>query len=503
MRRVLSLFVLLVLAQAAPARPDAVLKKLEEASKAVAKKAGPSIVCVYVSRSESYHKAPYWGVTPEPEYPGQLGAFSAAAARKKVPDDAPKRARILRAITLHDLSAPDVVPEAYGSGIIIDRTGLLLTCAHVVKNATKLYVRLPGRGGAWADIWASDPRSDLAVLKLIDPPAGLKALAMGKADEVEPGQIVICGSNAFAPGFRPANSPSFDTGEVRALHLAIPARKGGLERMPREEITLHHYGTLIETNARITPGCSGGALLDLDGKVIGLSNALAAIRGGQAGGSAIPIDSRTRRVIDVLKRGQEVEYGFLGVAVGRWNRARVSQVTPGSPAQKAGLQVGDLIVRVNGHVIRNNSDLFLDLGLTRAGHEARVEVIRGAPIGGTRATYTVRLAKFYVPGPVIAARRPPARFGLRVDYTSILAQRNPFLNWGRPPADGVAIREVVPSSPADRARLQPDKVITQVNGKNVFTPAEFYREMARTGKKVELTFLNSQNRPERITLENR
>ncbi len=501
MRRVMPLALLLALASTAPARAaeergDVLIRALERKVMAIAEKASPSVVCIYVSRSDLYYKAPYWGTPDSREYPGQLGTFDAGTARKKVPTDAKHYKRILRTIAEHDLADPNVVPEAFGSGIVVDRKGLVLTCAHVVKNATRLYVRLPGRRGSWANIYASDPRSDLAVLKLLDPPDDLEALELSKGANVRQGQFVLSLSNGFAPGFRPADQPTLSYGLISGLQQAIPL-PNGLENTPREKITLHHYGTLIQTNAQTTPSCSGGALLGLDGTVIGLSNALAGVRGDQSGGFAIPIEARTRRIIDVLKRGEEVEYGFLGVGVNsRWPGTRVSQITPGSPAQKAGLMVGDRIVSINGHAVRGNNDLFLDLGLTLAGKTARIEVARG----GVTRTYSVTLAKYYVPGPVVAANRPPARFGLRVDYTSIPSQRNPFLHWGRGPGEGVAIREVVPGSPADKARLQPDKIITQVNGKDVRTPAAFYKEMAQAGDKVELTYLNSQNRPERITL---
>jgi S1-C subfamily serine protease len=276
---------------------------------------------------------------------------------------------------------------------------------------------------------------------------------------------------------------------------------GDLERLPREKITLHHYGTLIRTNDQTTPGCSGGVLLDQNGNVLAVTTALAGIPGDQPGGFAIPLDSSMRQIIAILKEGREVEYGFLGVILDRIRGStRLLAISPGSPASKAGLMPGDWIVRINDNPVRDTNDLFLYLGMTLAGNEATIQVSRGP--GGFTRTVKVRLAKFYWPGTVIAAHRPPARFGLRVDYTSVLAQRNPFLHrWGRGPADGVAIREVVPGSPADRARLQPDKIITHVNGEAVLSPAEFYREMARAGNRVELTYLNSRNSPERITLE--
>jgi serine protease Do len=254
-------------------------------------------------------------------------------------------------------------------------------------------------------------------------------------------------------------------------------------------------------DASITPGCSGGALLDLDGKVIGMTTALAGIASDRPGGFAIPFDANTRRIIDVLKRGEEVEYGFLGVVLDpdRGAGARLQRISPGSPAHLAGLQAGDHVVSINGVRVQDTNDLFLYIGIALAGNTIRIEVSRGP--GGFVRSYTVKLAKFYVGGPVIAARRPAARFGLRVDYTSILTQRNPFPRWSRTITDGVVIREVIPGSPADQARLQPDKVITHVDGKAVHNPAEYYERVARAAGSVELTFLNSEGQAERLTLK--
>jgi S1-C subfamily serine protease len=133
------------------------------------------------------------------------------------------------------------------------------------------------------------------------------------------------------------------------------------------------------------------------------------------------------------------------------------------------------------------------------GSTVRIETARTPD--GPRRTHTVRLAKFYVPGPVLASQRPPARSGLRVDYTSILIQRLPLNPWGRGPPPGVLIREVVPNSPADRAQLQVDKIITKVNKTPVTTPAEFYRERREAGGSVELSVLNADGREERISLD--
>jgi len=232
---------------------------------------------------------------------------------------------------------------------------------------------------------------------------------------------------------------------------------------------------------------------------------LARIRGSDSpGAQAIPLDLETHRIIEALKRGEEVEYGFLGVQLTTElpdqpkRPPRIFRVTPGSPAERAGLRANDTIVSVNGKAVRENDDLFLFVGICLAGGTARIEVERA---GDVRRTFEVKLAKFYVGGPIIAARRPAARGGLRVDYTSILAQRGAISPWGRAPPPGVVIREVVPNSSADKANLQPDKIITQVNGRAVTTPAEYYAEMAKATARAELTILDSQGRPERVPID--
>jgi serine protease Do len=476
------------------------LAAFQERVKEIAARSENSVVCIYVSRSEAYTTAPFWGVQQRTEHAGQLGRFDAAAAIQRVPMDAPNRQRLLRQIAEHDLSRPEVVPESYGSGFVLDKAGLILTNAHVIRNATKLYVRFPDGKGSWADIHASDPRSDLAVLQLLDPPAGLRPLLLTEENEVRTGQLVLSLVNAFEPGFRDAR-PTLGYGLVSAVRQRIP---GNIEEMDRSRVTLHHYGTLIQTDARTSSGCSGGVLLDLEGRVVGMTTALAGVRGDRPGSSAIPFDRYTRRIVEVLRRGEEVEYGFLGVmlrsGIGFGERGDgiwLDRITPGSPAYRGGLMPGDKIVAINGEPALRNDHLFLYIGMTLAGNTARIQINRG----GRLLTREITLAKYHVGNKVIASKRPPARFGLRVDYTSILAQRNPFLGFSRTPSDGVIISEVIPDSPADKARLQPDKVITHVNGQPVNNPAEYYKQIARSGKTVELTFLTSEGRSEVLTLE--
>ena len=464
-------------------------------------RAEPSIACILVSRSDEYKR---FNAAPPDEDSGKLGRFDGSPyARPFGFNNGDKEAEAKRRLikTTLDLSDPDVVPESFGSGVVIDAdNALVLTMAHVIHDATKIYVRLPGGQGSWADVHAADPRSDLAVLRLLDPPVGLKALKRGDGSHLRKGQFVLCLANPFAAGFRDG-SPSASWGIVSNLQRRVSGVTSEMER-PGVKPTLHHYGTLVQTDVRLALGCSGGALLNLDGELIGVTTAQAALAGSEApGGYAVPLDGPMKRIIEVLSRGEEVEYGFLGVGFdngdgrrGRGDGVVLMRVEEGSPAARAGLLSGDRITAVNDNPIRDNDDLYLQIGLCLAGSEAMVETTD--PNGRSR-TVKVTMAKSFTPGKTIASHRPAPRGGMRVDYPSILGQRLGLL---RIP-EGVAIREVVPGGAADKARLKEDNVITHVNGRAVTTPAEFYEAMTKAVGPVELTVSNQENQQDRVTID--
>jgi serine protease Do len=478
-----------------------VLKELEKTLEEVIEASEPSVACILVSRSEEYRR---WGALPANDGTGKLGKFDGVAARRPFLDTREeKNKEMLNLIRSLDLAAAEHNPESYGSGIVLDQSGLVLTNAHVVRNATKVYVRLPGGKGSYADIHASDPRSDLAVLRLIDPIDGLKPLPLAEPGKYRKGQLVLLLANPFAAGFHDG-SPTASWGMIANVRRRVPRSRTEIES-PRQ-MTLHHHGTLLQIDTRIEVGCSGGALLNLKGELIGITTAQAALTGLETpGGFAVPLDAGMRRVIEVLKRGEEVEYGFLGVVPKIEAEPKkgvvIESVSRGSPAGIAGLSQDDRILTINGSPVNDNDDLFLLLGTSLAGTPVRIEVQN--PFGPKR-TVTVRLGKFAVPGPIIAANRPLARFGLRVDYTSLLHQREGLVGARfRGPPEGVLIREVIANSPADRARLQVDKVITKVNNSPVTTPAEYYEAMAKAGRSVEIAYRDTDGRGEehRVTLE--
>jgi S1-C subfamily serine protease len=370
-----------------------------------------------------------------------------------------------------------------------------------VRKAAKIYVRLPGGCGSWADIHAADPRSDLAVLRLLN--RGILPLApikLGDAVRAERGQFLLSIAHPFAAGFRDGQ-PSASWGILSNIR-----RRAAAPRREDETVRpLHFYATLLQTDARLHLGCSGGALVNLHGELIGLTTALAAIQGGETpGGFAIPINAGTRQIVDTLRRGEEVEYGFLGVQLDARDTqaggAVLQHIMPGSPARGDGkLRDRDVIVAVDGIPVQSSDDLFAVLGTKLAGARVHLDVRR---IGSRKPIRTeITLAKLHVPGKRIASslgRRPFFR-GLRVDYASLLAQLPP--RSAVIPA-GVLISDVQPNSPADRVFLKAGEVITHVNGQAVPTPAAFYDSVANLPGPAELTLynFNAQEPPSKVLL---
>ncbi len=485
---------------------------LQEAVHRSIERAEPSIACILVSRSDKYRSYS----TVEPKAPGKLGRFDLRMATVGMDKDGVE----FNAISRLDLSDPNNVPESYGSGIVLDdKNGLILTMAHVIRNATKIYVRLSGGRGSWADIHASDPRSDLAVLRLIDRVPNLKALALGDGGKLRKGDFLLSLSNPFAAGVRDG-SPSASWGMVSNLRRrATGVLSDVLPGERNATVPLYCFNTLIQTDTRLNLGCSGGALLNLQGELVGLSSSLAGVAGGETpGGYGVPLDGGVRRIIEVLLRGEEVEYGFLGVYLMRADRApegfvRITGLVPGGPAARGDLhgpqarnlrfqggfgdEAGDLILSINGVPVRSNDDLFLTVGMHLAGSTVRVEVADKPD--GPRRTCSVTLAKFPSLGPIVASKRPSARAGLYVDWTSTMAV--PFLRRAQPIPEGVVIREVVAGSPASKADLQPDTIIAKVGGQRVTNPAEFYRIMGKARGPTELTLTTLEGGESRITLD--
>ncbi len=449
--------------------------------------AEPSIACVLVSRSSAYGKLGY-----DYAKDGVLGGFDV----KKLEAYKDEYLALRRKL---DLSDPGHVPEGFGSGIVVDPAGLVLTNFHVVQDATKIFVRLPGGKGSYANIHAADTRADLAILKLLNPKVlPLKALAIGDASKLKRGQWVLSLANPYAAGFRDGQ-PSASWGILSNIRRRVAASWKEEERAAKP---LSHFGTLLQIDARLNLGCSGGALLNLQGECVGITSSLAALEGGETpGGFAIPLDVGMMRIVEVLKRGEEVEYGFLGIGLPNPEQipadsrgVPITRVIPGSPAKQSGLiglsdlDATDVLLAVNGLKIYEADDLLVALSSHLAGAKVRLDVRKS---GGETTQVDVRLAKLLVPTKRIVTslgKRPFVR-GIRVDDTSLLVQAR---SARKEIPEGVLVSQVDANS-SMAAKLGGGEVITHVNGRKVTHPAGFYDAVAEAQGPIELTvqYLNS------------
>ncbi len=380
---------------------------------------------------------------------------------------------------------PDFIPNEYGAGVVVGR-GLILTAGDILSDDSDYYVTTAERKVYKAAIKAADPRSDLAVLAI---DADLPPIALGNGEALRKGQIVVSLGNPYA--IARDGRPSAAWGIVSNLDRKAPAVPS--ESDPSGRPALHHYGTLIQTDAKLNIGTSGGPLLNLKGEMVGLSVALAATAGCEAaGGYAIPVDAAFRRALEILERGREVEYGFLGVQPSNLQQEeimaglrgmRAAQIIPGTPAARYGLKAGDVITAVNGSPIYDSDGLILKVGRLSADAVARLSVLRG----GDRLSIDVTLSKYAVRGRKVVTVRDPAWRGLRVEYlTAVVDAEGHFRTGGAVPDNAVIVTEVADNSPAAVAGLRRGMFITEVDRTMVRTPKEFAAAAARNSGPVQL-----------------
>jgi serine protease Do len=465
---------------AEPTEPE-LLAAVEKQLKAANEKAGPCVACVVVSKSDRYPKMSVQ------DQPGKLGRFDKEAFLKAFPDQ--KRL----AVSL-DLEDPhNITDHGFACGVVIDPAGLILTPYHVVEGAAKVYVHLPGQGGSYADIHAADSRYDLAVLKLINPVAGLTAIKFGevrlreqygKPATIAKGKLTILLANNYLPD-SPVNKPVAALGSVTGFYKPSPSRNEPISD------SYYFYGPLIAHDAKLNTGIDGAALLNLNGELIGLTTSTPTLTGERGPSYAFPADEYFRNVVEVLRKGEEVEYGYLGVRgpLEEQRGMKFERVMPRGPAAKAGMDERHLLMQVNGLPTTTYTELLLRIGLALAGTKVKLTILDR----GQEREVTVTLGKFAHKQPFIASVRPEPVFGLRVEYSSILAQREALdaRLLGNGVSAGVCIREIIPDSPAAAAfKKLPGNtekwLITHVNGMAVDSPAEFYKA-AKGQKSIKLT----------------
>ncbi len=391
-----------------------------------------------------------------------------------------------------DPTDPDFIPNEYGTGVVIDRAGLILTAYHVLGENSEYYVRTPDRKVYRARIKGADPRSDLAVLSV--EAVDLTPIVFEDAAGVKKGQIVIALGNPYAIARDGQVSAAW--GIVANLNRKAPPQPSATGSS--EKPTLHHFGTLIQTDAKLNLGTSGGALVNLKGRMVGLIVSLAAVSGyEQAGGYAIPVDETFRRVVRTLKEGREVEYGFLGIqptnllqqeVLAGLQGARVDWIVPGTPAAAVDLRPDDLVTAIDGRPIYEADALVLEVGRKPVETVARLELLRD----GRRRTVDVTLAKYPVRGRMIVTTRPEPWRGLRVDYRTAVVDPDSEGEGASFPDRGVIIAEVEEGTSAWDVGLRRGMRITHVDGKAVDTPAEFQAAVADKSDAVELRLPDEQ-----------
>ncbi len=467
------------------------VQALQQMIQKTIKAAEPAIASILVSRSEMYQK---YGFEYSPYEPGKLGDYDVTRLDKFLQNKGLPREKRDEIIRQLDLADADNVPESFGSGVLIDDKGLILTPYHVVLGATKILVRLPGGKSRYADIHAADPRSDLALLQVQDFNDKAKPIGLGLGEKLERGQFILALANPHAPGLADG-LPAASFGIISNICRAS-AKHGAVKEGQK---TIHHYGKLLQTDVRLPADSSGGALLALDGTLVGLTSAQGTLPGLEMAGSfAVPIDATVRQIVDILRKGEEVEYAFLGVSFSTAKKpargVALSNVINGSPADVHGLRPGDVILAVNGQAIGGSDDMYLALFGLLAGTKAKIEVRK---VGKKfDETVTVALTKSHVPGKTIAShsRRPFFR-GFRVDYTSLSVQcKFTSYSYESIPA-GVLVTDVQPNSPAATALLKPGEVITHVNSKAVESPDHFYEMVQALKGPAEFTLISLNGLP--------
>lgn len=343
--------------------------------------------------------------------------------------------------------------QAAGSGVIVDAArGYILTNNHVIKDAERAIVTLKDRRQFTAKLVGTDPGTDIAVLKI--EASGLSALKIGDSDILQVGDYVLAIGNPFGIG------QTVTSGIVSALGRSGLSEEG--------------YEDFIQTDASINPGNSGGALVNLRGELIGINTAIIGPSGGNVGiGFAVPA-TMARAVMNQIIRFGEVKRGRLGIemadvtpelakklGVNSLDGAAIAVVQAGSPAEKSGLQQGDIVTALGGRAIRNAAELRARLGLTAVGEEVEMHITRK---GTSRAIRTKIAAPETSGGDGQTVAQLPGMRVIEIERGSPLFQR---LRGG-----GLVVSAVEQNSAAWVAGFRPGDIIYSVNRKRIQTPAE-------------------------------
>ncbi len=392
------------------------------------------------------------------------------AARRPLLPDNPGIPEELRKF-LEEYPQPFEMPDPYprrgfGSGFIVDPKGVVLTNYHVVAGATEVEVQLQDGRKFTSKDFKGDPKTDLAIVR-IDSKTPLPNLEFGDSDGMEIGDRVLAFGTPFGL-----------TGTVTA---GIVSAKG-------RNLRMNMYEDFIQTDAAVNPGNSGGPLVNLEGKVIGINSAIKSQNGGFQGVSMSIASNLARNIMEQLLKDGKVRRGYLGVQIQNLDPevavrlgvtdkvgVLVAKVMDGTPAAKAGMKEGDVVTIIGGKAIKDGRELQQRVAELPAGKPVDVVIVRDGKSETLKVTVEEQPQEF---GATTAAPAPPSRpedepinldkIGIRItDLTSEWAER---LGYKDEPA-GVLITQVDPNGLAADKGLRTGMVLQKVDGKAVKSAA--------------------------------
>jgi len=439
------------------AQDEASLKALQNLSKAftnVAKKAKPAVVFITAERTV---EVPSRSMPPQFRDPFEdfFDRFFPHHRRAPRGTEPQRRQQV-----------------GQGSGFIISPDGYVLTNNHVVGQADKIKVKLHDGRELEAKKVGTDPKSDVAVVKLEGK--DFSVLPLGNSDELEVGEWVIAIGNPF--------------GLAETVTVGVVSAKG------RSRVGIADYEDFIQTDAAINPGNSGGPLISLQGEAVGINTAIFSRSGGYMGiGFAIPVNM-AKVIKDQLVKTGKVTRGFLGIMMQDLTKELaeslgsattdgilVAEVVEGSPAEKAGFKQSDIITGLGGRPATEMSKFRNEVGLLAPGTKAKITIVRD----GQEMVLTPTIGTWSESGTVAAAPAQMEKLGLRVqELTADLAER-----LGHSVGDGVLVAEVKPGGPAANAGLQAGALITGVNRLAVKSVADFQAALKRSASRKSALLL--------------
>ena len=389
------------------------------------------------------------------------------------------------------LPAPEGMPQempqrfvrGMGSGFIVDKEGHILTNNHVVEEAENIKVKMYDGKEYEAKVVGRDPETDVAVIKIDPAGADLPVAKLGNSDNLKVGQFAVAMGN-----------PGGLEGTLSFGHISALGREG----LPLEKLD---FQGLIQTDAAINLGNSGGPLCNIDGEVIGINVAM--VWGAQSVGFAIPINTAAQVLPELMEKGK-VTRGFLGVDIQDAklftqdeslglpdeSGAFVQVVRPNTPAERAGIQVYDVIRKVNGEPVKDATDLRSRISAMAPSANAKLEVWRN------RAPVEIEVNLEERPTDVATGpESAPNPLGMRVGNLTPQIMERLGLD-----ADtkGVVVKQVEPGSPADDAGIRGGNIVVEVARQPVANDDQFrqlVKENAKPGKSLMMRIIGPDKTP--------